>query len=257
MSIIRSKKYKPRQAKLMMLITLFAIIVFSLIWSTWWIRTKPLIFETMLSRIAYEQRNIREFNDLFQPTFREIVPIPKLETSRNIADSINTVTQASFIVDTTYYYFLWNKYIQEYGMDEVDSLTIDSMIKAEMIHSAVETNSTADQNNTSISIKKEELLYVISLKPLAHHPERFSTQDSLEFAEKQNFTYTVEFWRSPLNYEGHKTSGNMIIIYGISEFNDISIRFISRDSMALRIESKLYAIKNNGQFYTFKESQIK
>ena len=257
MSIIRSKKYKPHQAKLMMLITLLVIVAFSVIWSTWWIRTKPFFFQTMVSRIVYEQRNIREFNDLFQPTFREILPIPQSQTKTNIADSLNTDTQASFILDTTYYYFLWNKYIQEYGMDEVDSLTIDSMIKTEMIHSAMETNSTEDQNNTSISIKKEELIYVISLKPLAQNPERFSTQDSLEFAEKQNFTYTVEFWRSPLNYEGHKTSGNMIIIYGISEFNDISIRFISRDSMALRIESKLYAIKNNGQFYTFKESQIK
>jgi hypothetical protein len=241
----------------MILITIFVIVVFSVIWSAWWIRIKPLILQNFLYGIVNEQRNIREFNDHFQPTTREILPIPKLQSKKPVIDTLKTDTINTSMFDTTYYYYLWDMYVQEYGMDEVDSLTIDSMIKADMIRSAMETNSNSNQDNTSFTIKKDELLYVTSLKPVAHNPLKFSEEDSLEFAELQDYTYTLEFWKSPLNYMGHKTTGNMIIVYGINEFDDITVRFLSGNNLALRIDSKLFAIKNDGLFYTFKETQIK
>lgn len=257
MSFIKSKNYNPRQTKLMILITVFTITVFSVIWSVWWIKVKPIILQSLLSGIVNEQHSIREFNDLFQPTFREILPIPTISIQKTLNDTSKQDTLSSLPFDTTYYYYLWDLYIQEYGMDEVDSLTIDSMIKAEMIRSVMDETVISDQNSSSFSIKKEELLYVTSLKPVAHQPGNFSPQDSVEFEELKDFTYTLEFWKSPLNYEGHKTTGNIIIIYGISDFDDISIRYISRNNLALKIKSKLYSLKNDAQFYTFRETQIR
>lgn len=256
MSIISSKKFKTHQTRILIILTGFVIILFSVLWTLWWVNTKDKLQNHISGYLSELKTYLSEFNDFFQPTFTEVLPMPVLQqkVSRDTLKRDNSSEIAQF--DSTYYFYLWDMFVSEYGMYELDSMSLDSMIRVEMEKTKPEIQTEITSGDETFSLKKEELLYVTTLKPLQHKTENIREQDSLDFSAVEDNLYTLEFWRSPLNYQGIKTTGNLIIIYGISEFDSIVLYFISRNNFALKIKSKMYSLKNDGKFYPFKELQI-
>ncbi len=255
MFIVRKKKYSP---KLTGLLILFAVIItgfFSFLWAAWWLNSKPLIQNFVSYKLHNLAHDISRFNEHFQPEHSEVLPMPLLKQPDKITENTLVSDSASVVFDSTYYYFLWDKYITEFGMTELDSLSIDSLVKIEMLKSKKENSSNDITDNQTYSIKKDELLYVTGLKPVLK-PDGLSSLDSLDYMNYQENVYTLEVWRSPLNYQGIKTTGNLITVYGITDFESITLYFISRNNFALKIKSRMYSLKNDGKFYPFRELQM-
>ncbi len=256
MSIINSKKFKSGQTKILLFITGLMILLFSILWTLWWSNAKGKLQNIVTRSVAELKNNLSEFNDFFQPTYSEVLPMPvkAKKVSDDTMNEKNLVESEQF--DSTYYFYLWDMFINEFGMYELDSLSIDSLVKIEMEKTKPETQPETINGAETFSLKKDELLYVTTLKPLPYKAENIKEQDSLDFSAIEDNLYTLEFWISPLNYQGIKTTGNLIIIYGISDFENIVLHFISRNNFALKIKSKMYSLKNDGQFHPFKELQF-
>lgn len=255
MFIIRSKKYPPRLTRLLILFTLVLTGFFSVIWSTWWLNSKPLIQNLISFKLHDFAHEISKFNENFRPEYSESLPMPVLKLQTKLPENTQFSDTAITEFDSTYYYFLWDKYITEYGMTELDSLSIDSLIKIEMSKYKSENSLNPLDEDDSYSIKKDELLFVTGLKPMLK-TEGLNSQDSLDYINYQDNVFTLEVWRSPLNFQGIKTTGNLITVFGITDFENITLYFISRNTFALKIKSRMYALKNDGKFYPFRELQI-
>jgi len=219
----------------------------------WWKKVLPVIQNAVSGKIIQFTENISAFNDIFQPGYSESTPIPQMNKTSNIPIVNDTLNNTNVEFDTAYYYILWDKFINEYQMDELDSLSIDSIIKAEMKNNPANTSTEEESADANFSLKKDELLYVTALKPLPNKPELFKEQDSLDFSAIEHSVFTIEFWKSPLNYQGVKTTGNIITVFGISDFENINLLFLSKNHFALKIKNRMYALRNDGNFYNLKE----
>jgi hypothetical protein len=256
MFIIKTKKYQPRQTKVMLLFALLLILFFSVIWSFWWLKSKPFIQEIVSHTLFNFAEEINHFNDFIQPDFTEVLPMPVIQKEENETTGQVSDPKETKAFDSTYYFFLWDKFVYEFGMTDLDSLTIDSLIKIEMLKTPEQNNQkTNGQEKEMFSLKKDELLFVTGMKPLLRS-ETASEQDSTDFMNVQDYLFTLEFWRTPLNFQGIKTLGNLITVYGISEFDQISVLFLSRNNYALKIKTRMYSLKNDGKLYPFKDIQL-
>lgn len=222
--------------------------------SLWWKSKKSDIQNIMNHKILEFVENVSAFPDTFLPDFKEKMLMPQKQPNHNSFVSKDSSAAIYEAFDTAYYFFLWDKFTLEYGMNELDSLSLDSLIKIEMKKRPVVQNDNNEQTHDNrYSIKKDELLFVMALKPIPLKPEIFREQDSLDFALVENTLYTIEFWKSPLNFQGIKTTGNIITVYGITDFEQVSVVYIAKNTLALRLKNKLFTLKNDGVFYNFRE----
>jgi hypothetical protein len=256
MAFFRQDNNQTPQKKLMIIIAVVVFLFFLILWSFWWARKKPVIAAFLSETIISLQNHLSSFNDEFDPPVSEKTHMPSEDNDKVYQTDGTKDTLNSIEFDSTYYYFLWDKLIQEFEMNELDSLTIDSLVKIEMQNSvAIDTEKTNTNEETYI-LKKDELIYVTSRKPILSPAGTFNSQDSLEFSNVQHNQFTIEFWKSPVNYEGIKNIANSVVIYGMSDFENISINFLSKNTYCLKISNKRYALKNDGKFYHFRELLI-
>jgi len=256
MSVIKSKKFTPYQTRILLVVAFTVVVVFSLVWSLWWLNVKPRIVSFASTQLMNLKNNLTEFNDVFQPVAYSISKMPEKEKSNTSGAIVETTETTNMAFDSVYYFYLWDKMIAEFGMAEADSLTIDSLVKLEMAKNVKQNIENEEISNDDYSIKKDELLFVTALKPTSHKAEAFSPQDSVDFQSIKDNAFTIEFWKSPLNYQGIKTIGTLILVYGVSDFENISVCFIAKQSYALKMKNKMYALKNDGKFYPFRELQM-
>ena len=112
----------------------------------------------------------------------------------------------------------------------------------------------------NIVIRKDELLGVktIELKdlnPLFHKTyqdsllEKISeVKDDRQMLKKQ--LMNVEFWRSPLNYKGYKLSKNNVILYGLTDTQNVSVYMIE-NTIYMRHASIVYKLEYSNYFKPF------
>jgi hypothetical protein len=109
----------------------------------------------------------------------------------------------------------------------------------------------------NIVIRKDELLSIrtIELKDL-DAPESMSHADSLlekvsEIKDDRNNkrmqSIQIEFWRSPLNYKGYKLSKYNVILYGLTDTENLKI-YTLNGILYMKNASTVYKLDYNSDF---------
>jgi len=143
-----------------------------------------------------------------------------------------------------------NRPVAETNLDSVnfDSDTLsfieDDSIMIEFM--TVDTLENGDDDDLSIS--REKMIKAVRL-PIVYLSEEeakdTALQDALGIENVQAKTMFVEFWESPLNFEGYKLSKKKMIVYGLSPQFDFKI---------YKKESIYYFAYHN-LYYKMKETQ--
>ncbi len=130
----------------------------------------------------------------------------------------------------------------------------DSLIITDSV--SMKVPSVAD----NIVIRKDELLGVKTLElkdlnPLFHKTYKDSllekiseVKDDRQMLKKQ--LMNVEFWKSPLNYKGYKLSKNNVILYGLTDTQNVSIYMIE-NTIYMRHASIVYKLEYSNYFKPF------
>jgi hypothetical protein len=109
----------------------------------------------------------------------------------------------------------------------------------------------------NIVIRKDELLNIktVELKNL-DAPENMSHVDSLlekvsEIKDDRNKnrkqSMQIEFWKSPLNYKGYKLSKYNVILYGLTDTENLKI-YTLRGTLYMKNASAVYKMDYNADF---------
>lgn len=162
--------------------------------------------------------------------------------------------------DTTLYYNLFNQMLVEFNMIDIDSLTIDSLVKAEMkIISETDKKQKETENisDNAQTLAKDKLLNVKILQPTFNQKNGLSSSDSLIVNNLTSITYTIEFWTTPLRSQAIKAIGNLIIVYGIENFDNIKLKVDDKFRLILEVDKNSYHIKTDGNLYQLKDLLIK
>jgi len=106
-----------------------------------------------------------------------------------------------------------------------------------------------DEND--ITVAKEELLSVKNIKVIDLDGNK--KQDTLigqlagvSSSEYPNLFF-VEFWKTPLNSKGYRMTRNRVILYGLSDFSNITIYKVE-DSFYLKNDEFVYKISAGTEF---------
>lgn len=59
--------------------------------------------------------------------------------------------------------------------------------------------------------------------------------------------FAVEFWESPLNYKGYKKNKNFLVLYGIKQFDLLTLKLIKND-LYLCYSNSYYLLENTSEF---------
>jgi hypothetical protein len=134
------------------------------------------------------------------------------------------------------------------ALDTIDYVAEDSIM-------LVEYSMLDSMNDEDLSISREKLIRGVRL-PIVYlsQPEMKDTaiKESLGIEEVQAKTIFVEFWESPLNFEGYKLSKKKLIVYGMSPQFDYKI--YKRDSdYYFAFQNVYYKMKETQDFLPFSE----
>jgi hypothetical protein len=102
-----------------------------------------------------------------------------------------------------------------------------------------------------IQVRKDELLNILSV-PLKDLDQVTPVKTSDSLLQKFEGTpvtpekkfYSVEFWKSPINYRGYKMIRNKIVLFGIQPSDPIELK---------KLENKIY-LKHNQFYYPLKQT---
>lgn len=131
-----------------------------------------------------------------------------------------------------------------------ESPTADSLPYADSI---LQSGNFSD----NIIIRKDELLSIktIELKNL-DPPESMSHADSLlekvseireDRSNSQKRSMQIEFWKSPLNYKGYKLSKYNVILYGLTDTENLKI-YTLNGVLYMKNTSAVYKLEYNADF---------
>jgi len=133
-------------------------------------------------------------------------------------------------------------------LDTTDLVDEDSLMM-------VEYTMIDSMNDEDLSISREKLIRGVRL-PVIYltQPEvkDSALKESLGIEEVQAKTIFVEFWESPLNFEGYKLSKKKLIVYGMSPQFDYKL--YKRDSeYYFAFQNVYYKMKETQDFLPFSE----
>ncbi len=105
-----------------------------------------------------------------------------------------------------------------------------------------------------IVIMKDEILYSMYFPVINRKEENELNIDSLLLGETdpkpKKDKYLVEFWRSPVNYQGYKMAHQKIIVYGLVEFD--SVKLVCNDNcLYLRYVDEFYRLRETLEYNRF------
>ncbi len=144
----------------------------------------------------------------------------------------------------------------------IDSLKLDSTtLTLEQLIALYqnETIDTADLGKSydNIVISKDELLFTRLVKVAGQYQ---GANDSYELDsvltdqrnshKKDPKNIRVEFWRSPINYKGYKFDDVKLVVFGLLEFNNLSL--VGHDiDLFIRYNKEYYLIDPTDDFKSF------
>lgn len=124
--------------------------------------------------------------------------------------------------------------------EEMDNSVSDSLIQSEMY-----------QDSSDVSISTEKLIHSVQY-PIIYLVEEETSGDStmadmLGIENVQNNSIFVEFWESPLNFEGYKLTKKKLVVYGLSPQVDYKM-YKEGDSYFLSYQNVYYKMKETQDF---------
>ena len=118
-----------------------------------------------------------------------------------------------------------------------------------------ENSSLQLENQETINVLKEELVGVknIYLKDFDNNRIYKSSSDSIlsiasgiTETKKADF-FMVEFWKTPLNSKGYKMTRNRVLVYGLTDKQDVALVKVS-DNYYLKNNSIVYKLNYSTEF---------
>ncbi|NVO03703.1 MAG: hypothetical protein HXX09_13485 [Bacteroidetes bacterium] len=126
-----------------------------------------------------------------------------------------------------------------------DSLQLDSFFKSQKAYAKVKDDDV---------VMKDELLFSKTVQASGINPndKNGKNLDSLlvgDINTKKNSKniYRVEFWKSPVNYKGYKMGKDKVIIFGLFEFETVSLKLLNK-LLYLKSGKDFYTIENTTDF---------
>lgn len=149
-----------------------------------------------------------------------------------------------------------DEFLAEYGGKLPDSIKIDSVFKKKK---TVDVNnySVPTKEDNSPEIKKDKLLYAMSYKVSGLNQLNNATTDKADSllientgSKIDNSFLRVEFWKSPVNYKGYKTSNNKLILFGINSYDKISFKVLNK-MLYMKYQDAFYQLDYSYEFKSF------
>ena len=115
---------------------------------------------------------------------------------------------------------------------------------------------TVFTDNEDVVVKKDELLNTkaypvteLDAKADASKIKQDSLLETVSGVKNENgySSFTIEYWRSPLNYKGYRMAKNKIIVYGITPETEIKL-FRLEKNIYLRMASSTYKLEYSNEF---------
>lgn len=164
---------------------------------------------------------LKKFN---KPNIDNIKIIERVENSNNKKSYENYVTEKKQSINTK-------------NSPKVDYKGLDSLILDEEEVNVMKEEHLSDKKikviNLDSKIQKDTLVNKLAGVTKDEYPDVF----------------TVEFWKTPLNSKGYKMTRNRIVLYGLSDFSNITIYKVE-DKIYLKDDDFVYKITSSPEFKT-------
>ncbi len=102
-----------------------------------------------------------------------------------------------------------------------------------------------------VSVAAEELLSVKNIKVInldtKEKKDTLTGQLAGVISNEYPDMFFVEFWKTPLNSKGYRMTHNRVILYGLSDFSNITIYKVD-DNFYLKDEDVVYKISSGTEF---------
>ena len=128
-----------------------------------------------------------------------------------------------------------------------DSLLTDSIITSDSINTPIDF--------TDIVVVQDELLFSKQMIPSGNAKvflcDNSSELDSLLVDNITSISgdgLSVEFWKSPVNFKGYKLNKKKLILFGIMEFDSVSLEFQKEKSLILHYRNQDFELKCTQEF---------
>jgi len=174
------------------------------------------------------------------------------EASGMIADK-NSDTSNS---DENIHYSDNNEQVADIELDSTDfvSDSFNYMLNDDTSELAMNDSSNFN-NEDDLSISREKMIKTVKL-PITYLDEELtkdtSLQESLGIEEVQIKSIYIEFWESPLNFEGYKLSNKKIIVYGLSPLFDYKM-YKNKGYYYFAYQDVYFKMKETQDFLPFAE----
>lgn len=164
---------------------------------------------------------LKKFN---KPNIDNIKIIEKVESNKANESYENYVTEKKQPINTK-------------NSPKVDYKRLDSLIIDEEEVNVMKEEHLSDKKikviNLDSKVQKDTLVNKLAGVTKDEYPDVF----------------TVEFWKTPLNSKGYKMTRNRIVLYGLSDFSNITIYKVE-DKIYLKDDDFVYKITSSPEFKT-------
>jgi hypothetical protein len=116
---------------------------------------------------------------------------------------------------------------------------------------------SASVDSLGMLVKKDELLYTKNIKLITLTDKGKSAAIDSAMAGAADVdpsglpsVFTVEFWKSPINYKGYKLGRNTIVLFGIYQSDDIILVSIGK-SLFLKNRDIYFRLEPSEDFCSF------
>ena len=186
------------------------------------------------------------------------------EKKIELSDKINEKKEENVSVKKLSFKEKYKSQLKKYKIPAtfIDSLKIDSTtLTIEQLIAlykdvTIDTSNNLSENN-NIVISKDELLSTRMVKVAGQNLKNNEDAkldsiliDQRNTPKKDQNVIRVEFWRSPINYKGYKFDDVKLVVFGLLEFNNLSI-YRYRDDLFISYNKDFYFLDKNDDFKPF------
>lgn len=182
--------------------------------------------------------------------------IGKLELFKSSPDTVKVITESKENKKKDVVFKQFQKNPQKNAADSSrttpDSLVVN--VRDSLYNDSV--LSFSQNNPDDIVVKKDELLSVKNIDVVNYSIENKNPKDSVLEKESGIKTdnllsaFKVEFWQSPINYKGYKMSKNKLVLFGISQDEQLKIYKVD-DAFYMKHLQNVYRLDFTNDFRQF------